>query len=174
MMFSLFDEACAYAVLLSHVCRNVYKPDYTPGDVLCKLLSGAAGCLACVPMSVKDWFDGRGQVAKVDFFMLAKAPEATEATEATEDYPAVARLRASDASLADQTNMAEFAFSRVGINPHYGKPFNPADLNVDCIPRGFSFGAEASVANGAALLGLGSDTGGPIRVPATLCGVVEF
>ena len=70
--------------------------------------------------------------------------------------------------------MAEFAFSRVGINPHYGKLFNPADLNVDCIPRGFSSGAEASVANGAALLGLDSDTGGSIRVPATLCGVVEF
>ena len=167
-MFSPFDEACAYSVLLSHVCRNVYKHGYTPGDVLCNLLSGAAVCLACEPMSVKDLFDGRGQVAKVDFFMLAKAPEATEA------YPAVARLRASDASLADRTNMAEFAFSRVGINPHYGKLFNPADLNVDCIPRGFSASAEASVANGAALLGLGSDTGGPIRVPAPLCDVIEF
>ena len=70
--------------------------------------------------------------------------------------------------------MAEFAFSRVGINPHYGKPLNPADLNVDCIPRKSSSCAEASVANGAALLGLDSDTGGSIRVPATLCGVVEF
>ena len=118
-MFSPFDEACACAVLLSHVCCNVYKPGFTPGDVPCKLLSGAAGCLACVPMSVKDLFDGRRQVAKVDFFMLAKAPEATEATE---DYPAVVRLRASDASLAERTNMAEFAVSRVGINPSTASP----------------------------------------------------
>ena len=58
MMFAPFDEACAYAVLLSHVCRNAY----TPSDVLRKLLSGAAVCLACEPMSVKTLFDGRGQV----------------------------------------------------------------------------------------------------------------
>ena len=73
MMFSPFDEACAYAVLLSHVCRNVYKPGFTPGDVPCKLLSGAAGCLACVPMSVKDLFDGREEVTKVDSVVLAKS-----------------------------------------------------------------------------------------------------
>ena len=96
------------------------------------------------------------------------------AMAATVDCPAVARLRAAGAVLAGRTNMVEFAFSAVGINPHYGTPVNPADISVVRIPGGSSSGAAVSVATGAALVGLGSDTGGSIRIPAALCGVVGF
>ncbi len=70
--------------------------------------------------------------------------------------------------------MVEFAFSGVGINPHYGTPANPADPATPRIPGGSSSGAAVSVATGAALVGLGSDTGGSIRIPAALCGIVGF
>lgn len=70
--------------------------------------------------------------------------------------------------------MVEFAFSGVGINPHYGTPVNPADSAVRRVPGGSSSGAAVSVATGAALVGLGSDTGGSLRIPAALCGIVGF
>jgi Asp-tRNA(Asn)/Glu-tRNA(Gln) amidotransferase A subunit family amidase len=70
--------------------------------------------------------------------------------------------------------MSEFAFSGVGINPHYGTPANPADRQVARITGGSSSGAAVSVATGAAFVGLGSDTGGSIRIPAALCGLVGF
>jgi aspartyl-tRNA(Asn)/glutamyl-tRNA(Gln) amidotransferase subunit A len=70
--------------------------------------------------------------------------------------------------------MVEFAFSGVGINPHYGTPVNPADRTVERIPGGSSSGAAVSVATGAAQIGLGPDTGGSIRIPAALCGIVGF
>ena len=70
--------------------------------------------------------------------------------------------------------MTEFAFSGVGTNPHFGTPANPADPAVPRIPGGSSSGAAVSVATGAAFIGLGSDTGGSIRIPAALCGIVGF
>ena len=70
--------------------------------------------------------------------------------------------------------MSEFAFSGVGINPHFGTPHNPCDASVARIPGGSSSGAAVSVALGQAVAGLGSDTGGSIRVPAALCGIVGF
>lgn len=70
--------------------------------------------------------------------------------------------------------MVEFAFSGVGINPHYGTPVNPADKAVARIPGGSSSGAAVSVAAGAAYAALGSDTGGSLRIPAALCGIVGF
>ncbi|RYF43147.1 MAG: amidase, partial [Comamonadaceae bacterium] len=73
-----------------------------------------------------------------------------------------------------RTNMTEFAFSGVGTNPHHGTPVNPADPAVQRIPGGSSSGAAVSVATGAAYIGLGSDTGGSIRIPAALCGIVGF
>jgi aspartyl-tRNA(Asn)/glutamyl-tRNA(Gln) amidotransferase subunit A len=68
--------------------------------------------------------------------------------------------------------MTEFAFSGVGINPHYGTPGNPADRR--CIPGGSSSGAAVSVADGAAIVAIGTDTGGSVRIPAALCGIVGF
>jgi aspartyl-tRNA(Asn)/glutamyl-tRNA(Gln) amidotransferase subunit A len=86
----------------------------------------------------------------------------------------VARLRQAGAAIIGKTNMTEFAFSGVGLNPHYGTPANPADAQVARIPGGSSSGAAVSVAIGACFAGIGSDTGGSIRIPAALCGLVGF
>ncbi len=124
--------------------------------------------LAGLPVSVKDLFDVQGQVSAAGSTILAtQAP-------AQQDCPAVARLRAAGGTLLGRTNMVEFAFSGVGINPHHGTPRNAADAGVARIPGGSSSGAAVSVATGAAFVGLGSDTGGSIRIPAALNGIVGF
>lgn len=124
--------------------------------------------LAGLPVTVKDLFDVAGQVTTAGSTVLHDAPAATR------DSAAVARLRAAGATLIGRTNMTEFAFSGVGTNPHFGTPTNPADARVARIPGGSSSGGAVSVAAGAAFIGLGSDTGGSIRIPAALCGVVGF
>jgi aspartyl-tRNA(Asn)/glutamyl-tRNA(Gln) amidotransferase subunit A len=70
--------------------------------------------------------------------------------------------------------MTEFAFSGLGINPHYGTPLNPYDRSAGRIPGGSSSGAAVSVADAMALGALGTDTGGSCRIPAALCGIVGF
>lgn len=124
--------------------------------------------LAGLPVSVKDLFDEAGFVTRAGSVAL------DDAAPATQDAPAVARLKAAGGVVAGRTNMTEFAFSGVGVNPHHGTPANPADANVPRIPGGSSSGAAVSVATGAAVIGLGSDTGGSIRIPAALCGIVGF
>ena len=74
--------------------------------------------------------------------------------------------------LIGRTNMTEFAFSGVGINPHYGTPGNPYDRRL--IPGGSSSGAAVSVADGQAVVGIGTDTGGSVRIPAAFCGIAGF
>jgi Asp-tRNA(Asn)/Glu-tRNA(Gln) amidotransferase A subunit family amidase len=128
----------------------------------------AARPLAGLAFSAKDLFDVTGQVTAAGSRVLADAPAAAA------DAPAVARLRAAGGALLARTNMSEFAFSGVGTNPHYPAPANPADPRTPRIPGGSSSGAAVSVATGAAFIGLGSDTGGSIRIPAALCGIVGF
>ena len=130
--------------------------------------SAAVLRLAGLAVSVKDLFDIAGQVTSAGSRVLANAPAAAR------DSPAVARLKAAGAVVIGRTNMTEFAFSGVGTNPHFGTPANPADQAVARIPGGSSSGAAVSVATGAAFIGLGSDTGGSIRIPAALCGIVGF
>ena len=156
-------HALSQGVAESHVCRHVYMP-----GALQELPITPDGALTGISVSIKDLFDVAGQVTKAASKVLANAPVAAV------DAPAVARLRAAGATLTGRTNMVEFAFSGVGINPHYGTPVNPADTQVERIPGGSSSGAAVSVATGAALVGLGSDTGGSIRIPAALCGIVGF
>jgi aspartyl-tRNA(Asn)/glutamyl-tRNA(Gln) amidotransferase subunit A len=128
--------------------------------------------LAGLPVSVKGLFDVAGHVTLAGSTLLRDAPPATQ------DAAVVARLRAAGAALIGHGNMTEFAFSGVGINPHHGTPRNPAAFSVDPavarIPGGSSSGAAVAVALGLAVAGLGSDTGGSIRVPAALCGLVGF
>ncbi|WP_354683345.1 amidase [Cupriavidus necator] len=128
---------------------------------------GVAGPLAGIPVSVKDLFDVQGDVTRAGALVL---PERT----ATADAPAIARLRAAGAVLVGRTNMTEFAYSGVGINPHYGTPRNPFDRQAGRIPGGSSSGAAVSVTDGMALAAIGSDTGGSCRIPAALCGIVGF
>ena len=153
----------AQGIAQSTACRHVYMP----GSVQQPSIA-PGGPLAGIPFSVKDLFDVAGQITKAGSKVLENAPAATA------DCQAVARLRAAGAVLTGRTNMVEFAFSGVGINPHYGTPVNPCDTQVERIPGGSSSGAAVSVATGAALVGLGSDTGGSIRIPAALCGIVGF
>ncbi|MBA3772488.1 MAG: amidase [Ramlibacter sp.] len=124
--------------------------------------------LAGLAVSVKDLFDVAGEVTAAGSRVLAGTAAAAH------DSPAVARLRAAGAAFLGRTNMTEFAFSGVGTNPHHGTPANPADPAVARLPGGSSSGAAVSVATGAAFIGLGSDTGGSIRIPAALCGIVGF
>lgn len=128
--------------------------------------------LAGLPITVKDLFDVRGEVTTAGSRVLG--PEGLGRAPAHRDAPCVARLRAAGATLFGRTNMSEFAFSGVGINPHFGTPANPADTRVPRIPGGSTSGGAVSVANGCAWLALGSDTGGSLRIPAALCGVVGF
>ena len=130
--------------------------------------ASAAGPLAGLPVSVKDLFDVAGEAT------LAGSTALQGSAPAAADCPAVARLRQAGGLIAGRTNMSEFAFSGIGINPHHGTPANPADSRRARIPGGSSSGAAVSVATGAAFVGLGSDTGGSIRIPAALCGLVGF
>jgi aspartyl-tRNA(Asn)/glutamyl-tRNA(Gln) amidotransferase subunit A len=164
----------AASIAQSPAGQHVFMPGSAPSPLLTtpapqpSAFSDPAEPLAGIPVSIKDLFDVAGEVTAAGSTVLAGA-----ATAAT-DCPAVARLRAAGAALAGRTNMVEFAFSGVGINPHYGTPVNPADRSVERIPGGSSSGAAVSVATGAAMVGLGSDTGGSIRIPAALCGLVGF
>jgi aspartyl-tRNA(Asn)/glutamyl-tRNA(Gln) amidotransferase subunit A len=124
--------------------------------------------LGGLAVSVKDLFDVAGQTTTAGSRVLADAPPAAQ------DCPAVARLKAAGGIMMGRTHMSEFAYSGVGTNPHFRTPANPADAATARIPGGSSSGAAVSVATGAAFIGLGSDTGGSIRVPAALCGIVGF
>lgn len=121
-----------------------------------------------LPISVKDLFDVAGEVTTAGSAVLKGA------TSATRNAPVIDRLIAAGAVIVGRTNMSEFAFSGVGINPHHGTPRNPCDDALARIPGGSSSGAAVSVALGLAVAGLGSDTGGSIRIPAALCGLVGF
>jgi aspartyl-tRNA(Asn)/glutamyl-tRNA(Gln) amidotransferase subunit A len=127
--------------------------------------------LAGLAVSVKDLFDVAGQPSTAASRSLA------DAAPAAADCPAVARLRAAGAALTGHTNLTEFAFSGIGINPHHGTPANAATPALDAVPRipgGSTSGGAVTVAAGAAWAALGSDTRGSIRVPAALHGLVGF
>jgi amidase/aspartyl-tRNA(Asn)/glutamyl-tRNA(Gln) amidotransferase subunit A len=128
--------------------------------------------LAGLAVSIKDLFDIAGQVTTAGSTVLA------DAEPAAQDARAVSRLRAAGAALIGRTHMTEFAFSGVGLNPHHPTPANvpmaALDRDTPRIPGGSSSGAAVSVASGAAWAALGSDTGGSVRIPAALQGLVGF
>ena len=122
---------------------------------------------AGIPISVKDLFDVQGQVSRAGSKVLADEP-------ATKDAEATANLRRAGFVMIGRTNMTEFAYSGLGMNPHYGTPANPWDRGNARIPGGSSSGAAVSVTDGMAFAGIGSDTGGSCRIPAALCGIVGY
>ena len=128
----------------------------------------AASPLEGLPVSVKDLFDVAGDVTTAGSKILRGSPPARA------DAAAVARLRAAGAIVVGRTNMTEFAYSGVGLNPHYGTPASPWDRGTRRVPGGSSSGAAVSVADAMAVVGLGTDTGGSARIPAALCGVAGF
>jgi aspartyl-tRNA(Asn)/glutamyl-tRNA(Gln) amidotransferase subunit A len=89
----------------------------------------------------------------------------------TEDATVVSRLTAAGAIVLGKLNMHEFAYGPEGLNPHYGTPWNPWDAATHRICGGSSSGSGAAVAAGLCPGALGSDTGGSIRIPSSLCGI---
>jgi aspartyl-tRNA(Asn)/glutamyl-tRNA(Gln) amidotransferase subunit A len=126
-----------------------------------------ASPLAGIPVSVKDLFDVAGSVTRAGSVVLDGLPAPTDAT-------IVARLRAAGAVLVGKTNMTEFAYSGLGINPHYGTPSAPFERATGRIPGGSSSGAAVSVSDGMAAVAIGTDTGGSVRIPAAFCGLTGF
>jgi aspartyl-tRNA(Asn)/glutamyl-tRNA(Gln) amidotransferase subunit A len=117
-------------------------------------------------VSIKDLYDVAGEPTRSGSRVHA------DAVPATRDAPAIHRLRSAGAVIIGKTNMTEFAFSGIGINPHYGTPGNPFDRAR--IPGGSSSGGVVSVTDGMAEIAIGSDTGGSTRIPAAFCGTVGF
>ncbi|MBJ6127238.1 amidase [Microvirga splendida] len=117
-------------------------------------------------VSIKDLFDVAGETTLAGSIALRDNPPATG------DAVIVRRLRQAGAVILGKTNMVEFAYSGLGLNPHYGTPGNAADPLR--IPGGSSSGAGVTVAEGTSEISIGSDTGGSVRIPAALNGVVGF
>ena len=167
------SDLVASSLSLAETQRAVFTSLYASDATAAASAADAArqngmpiSALAGLPISIKDLFDTQGEVTLAGSVVLRDRPPAQQ------DAPVVARLRAAGAALLGKTNMTEFAYSGVGINPHYGTPGNPADTSR--IPGGSSSGAAVSVAGGSCVAAIGSDTGGSIRIPAALCGLVGF
>jgi len=121
-----------------------------------------------LPISIKDLFDVADEPTCAGSRVLADAPPAAR------DAHIVQRLKQAGAAITGKTNMTEFAFSGLGINPHYGTPANPWQRGEKRIPGGSSSGAAVAVADGMCLAAVGTDTGGSVRIPAALCGLTGF
>lgn len=131
--------------------------------------AGAAlPALAGIPISLKDLFDEAGEVT------LAASTVLVGTAPAARDSIVVERLRAAGLVIVGRTNMTEFAYSGLGINPHYGTPRNTFDRGAGRVPGGSSSGAAISVTDGMAAAAIGTDTGGSVRIPAALNGLVGF
>ena len=126
------------------------------------------GPLSGVTVSIKDLFDISGQVTASGSNVLRNN------TSATEDSEVVSRIRRAGGIVVGRTNMTEFAYSGLGLNPHFGTPLNPYDRSNGRIPGGSTSGGAISVTDQMAIIAVGSDTGGSCRIPAALCGIVGF
>lgn len=162
------SPACRHAFV-----RTTFEAARAAADAADRLRAAGAPELPLggLAVSIKDLFDVRGEVTTAASTVLA------DAAPAAQDCPAVARLRRAGAAFIGRTNMSEFAFSGVGISPHHGTPANATTASIDPTPRipgGSTSGGAVSVAAGAAWAALGSDTGGSLRIPAALHGLVGF
>jgi aspartyl-tRNA(Asn)/glutamyl-tRNA(Gln) amidotransferase subunit A len=128
----------------------------------------APGLFAGIPVAIKDLCDIAGEPTPAGSVVLA------DAKPATAHAPVLARMLGAGLIPLGRTNMTEFAFSGLGINPHYGTPASPWDRASRRIPGGSSSGTAVAVADGMAFAGLGTDTGGSCRVPAAYCGIVGY
>src|ERR1700688_3630894 len=131
-------------------------------------VKAAPSPFAGIPVSIKDLFDIKGQVTSAGSRALDDSPPAET------DAPAVARLRRAVFIVIGRTNMTEFAYSGIGINPHFGTPKGAWQRSVGHVPGGSSSGAAVSVVDRMAHGALGTDTGGSCRIPAAYNGIVGF
>jgi len=122
-----------------------------------------ARTLEGIPIGVKDLYETAGVLTTAgSLFFKDYIPK--------EDAVAVSKLKVAGADIVGKTSTHEIALGVTNINPHYGTPRNP--WNTACITGGSSGGSAAAVAAGMCMAALGTDTGGSIRIPASLCGVV--
>jgi aspartyl-tRNA(Asn)/glutamyl-tRNA(Gln) amidotransferase subunit A len=131
-------------------------------------VKAAPSPFAGIPVSIKDLFDIKGQVTRAG----SRALEDSAPAEA--DAPVVARLRRAGFIVIGRTNMTEFAYSGIGINPHFGTPKSAWRRDLGYVPGGSSSGAAVSVVDRMAHGALGTDTGGSCRIPAAYNGIVGF
>ena len=124
------------------------------------------GPLDGVPVAWKDLFDQRGEVTTAGSHTRVDAPPAEA------DAPTVHALARAGTCAVGRTNLSEFAFSGLGLNPHFGTPANA--VAADRIPGGSSSGSAVAVALGLAVAAIGTDTSGSVRVPAALNGLVGY
>jgi len=127
-----------------------------------------AGVLEGVPIAWKDLFALKGMITTAGSKVLEND------TPAEIDATVVTRLKAAGMICVGRTNMTEFAFSGIGINPHYGTPRNVQSRDVARIPGGSSSGSAVAVASGLVPVAIGTDTGGSVRIPAALNGIIGY
>ncbi len=121
-----------------------------------------------LPISIKDLFDVAGETTMAGSVVLK------DAAPASANAVIVQRLIDAGAVIVGRTNMTEFAFSGLGLNPHYGTPSSPWDRAAKRIPGGSSSGAGVSVADQMCVAAIGTDTGGSVRIPSAFCGLTGF
>ena len=138
------------------------------GQDALRAAGAAPSPFAGIPVAIKDLFDIAGQVTTAGSRVLEREAPAEQ------DAPAVARLRAAGFVLIGRTNMTEFAYSGLGMNPHYGDPRAPFERAAGRVSGGSTSGGAVAVADGMAHAALGTDTGGSCRIPAAFCGIVGY
>jgi aspartyl-tRNA(Asn)/glutamyl-tRNA(Gln) amidotransferase subunit A len=171
----LTEESIARAMDATGEGKLVFTKVFTAqaklvAEAIDKMATAGVGlsAIAGLPISVKDLFDVRGEVTTAGSAVLRQAAPAKK------DAEVIGRLKRAGAVIVGKTNMTEFAYSGVGINPHFGTAANPFDRKARLIAGGSSSGAAVSVTDGMALAAIGSDTGGSCRIPAALCGLTGF
>jgi aspartyl-tRNA(Asn)/glutamyl-tRNA(Gln) amidotransferase subunit A len=155
----------------SRAFRSVYRDsalaaaDYVDEQ---RRVGTVASPYAGIPICIKDNIDLCGEQTLAGSVMLEMTPPAQN------DAPSVARLKAAGFVVLGRTNMTEFAYSGLGINPHLGTPLNPFERETGRVPGGSSSGAAVAIDDALAYGAIGTDTGGSCRIPAALCGVVGY
>jgi aspartyl-tRNA(Asn)/glutamyl-tRNA(Gln) amidotransferase subunit A len=162
-------EACSRQIEQLNPQLNAFITVINPQDALHAQSPAShnrsANALRGIPIAVKDLFDTAGvRTTAGSRFFAGHVP--------TQDAFVVEQLKQAGAIVMGKTNTHEIALGVTGNNPHYGTARNPWDTTR--IPGGSSSGSAIAVTTGMALGALGTDTGGSIRIPASLCGVVGF
>ncbi len=164
-IFTRLDTGFSRANVFTKIYRDKARAEADAADSR-RRAGLSLGPLDGAIVSIKDLFDIRGEVT------LAGSKALRGTTAAKNDTLIVTRLRRAGAVIVGKTNMSEFAFTGLGINPHYGTPGNAVD--PERIPGGSSSGAGVSVAEDTSDIGIGTDTGGSVRIPAAFNGIVGF
>ncbi|WP_275787113.1 amidase [Pararhizobium gei] len=126
------------------------------------------GLLDGIPVAWKDLFDTAGSVTTAGSAVFSGNPPAAR------DASVVSNVAGAGMVSIGRTNMSEFAFSGLGISPHYGTPHNPAAKDTPRLPGGSSSGSAVAVAAGLVPVAIGTDTGGSVRIPAAFNGIVGY